>query len=292
MRRRASSSRRARLLTQLRHPPQPHVGLPRLQRGDRRPVRAVLELRRGDAAGSLRHRQHVMSQGLTLRIALLLTVPPLLWAGQRRGRPGAGGQRAAAGAQRHALESGAADAAAAGLARVPRSACHHRTLAAPGAAGAAGRGQLQRAAVPGGADQHAAERHADRRELAGVDAARGPGVLRRAAQPARQMAGAVLSLLGVLLVHLARQHARRCCRCAWCRATSTSCSPSRCGPATAGCSRARRRRCAAGRVPTGTGPSSCWCRWCSARAWRCSRRAWSRPCSRRRSAGRRGWCLR
>jgi hypothetical protein len=63
------------------------------------------------------------------------------------------------------------------------------TLAAPGRAGPARHGQLQRAAVPRAAQLHAAERDADRGQLAGLDAGFGAllhNVIRAGAElPAR-----------------------------------------------------------------------------------------------------------
>jgi drug/metabolite transporter (DMT)-like permease len=72
-------------------------------------------------------------------------------------------------------------------------------LAPAGLAGPAGRRGLQRAAVPGAADQHADQRHADRVEHAAVDAADRPLFHGERIRP-QQALGALLSIAGVLTV--------------------------------------------------------------------------------------------
>ena len=160
--------------------------------------------------------------------------------------------------------TGAADPAAAGLARVLATTARRREIAGPlaaaGPARRARRRRLQRAAVPGAADLDADQRDADRRQHAGVDAARRHRLLPRASA-----AGAVARRGAVAARRADRAAARRAragcaacsswpvtCGCCWprCRWALYSWLLARPPPALA---RASAGRLGLGRVPARAG---------------------------------------
>jgi hypothetical protein len=129
----------------------------------------------------------------------MLVLPPLLWAGNA-----VVGRLLAGLVPPHHAQLPALAARVPPAAAVDRlaAAARQRAVAALAPlrrAGPAGRRLLQRAAVPGAEDVDAAQRDAGGRQHAGLDAGHRRPVL-RPAHHRRQVAGAVLSITGVLVV--------------------------------------------------------------------------------------------
>jgi drug/metabolite transporter (DMT)-like permease len=141
-----------------------------------------------------------MTQRLTPATASLLVIPPMLWAGNAVvGRLVTGlVPPMTLNFLRWALAFVILLPLAWRLLRNPAAAAV-AALAALRRAGPAGRGLLQRAAIPGAEDLDTAQRDAGGLQRADLDAGGRRAVLRPAVSK-RQVAGAVLSIAGVLVV--------------------------------------------------------------------------------------------
>lgn len=148
------------------------------------------------------------------------------------------------------------------------------------------RRRLQCPAVPGVDHHHRAERHTHRCQRPGVDDVDRLGAVSRSAE-APSVAGSVLSLLGVLVV-VGRGDWQMLTAV---RLVADDLPMLLAVSLWAYCSRLLARLPASMKPPCarlGIGRSSCWCRCCSALDGRCWRPVWSRRWRRSRSSGRLG----